>query len=123
MGTKQKLIEEEIKGNVIPFAKPDGKGIDIPWLLSLKDGTVFLTREKNDVNSFVLLEFQRVGRKNNFILLGSEGMQMSWVDPERFCKRYELMEILGNVSDNKNKGDTTNGNNHPPGSGSRKDNE
>lgn len=114
MGKMNKIEVQEEVDNILPFLKLDGKGPSDPWLFQLADGTIFLTRERNDKKSFVLLEFMKVGRKGNFILLSAEKEGYNWIDAERFCNRFELASILKVLE----KKDENNGEGNSPQSGS-----
>ena len=90
MNTKEEVKEE---AEVIPFPvpKPDHLG-PTDWLSQLKPGTVFLYQEKNNT-SFIVLEAMYGGPKGKFRML-IEGNRMFWVNPSRFCIRFECVEIL-----------------------------
>lgn len=101
-----KQDEEEEKSNILPFLRPatgggfnggGGNIISDIWLENMDEGTVFVAKEKN--TSGFLLPCFILSRKftKAYVLMqdtGQGGHVHLWVDPRRFCNRYELVEIL-----------------------------
>jgi len=81
----------------------DGDGSDMNWLQGLEIGTIFLVKEKRTpqatLPSFMLLCYCLVFKTDKACKLASENTQLGdvYVDPIRFCERYDLFEVIGKV--------------------------
>lgn len=64
------------------------------WLKSMKEGTIFLTRIKQD-KGFMLNQFFVVNNKpDTGTWLRSAGGEDLWVDAQRFSGQWEQVEVL-----------------------------
>lgn len=86
---------------------PDGE-----WLSKMKVGTEFLVRPKAQ-KTWMLAKFMQAGSKNgNVLVIPMKGEEVNapesewmWVDPEEFCKFWELRGILLIPKEEENDGD------------------
>lgn len=95
------LTEEDDK--VLPFVRPSTGGgfgggtVSDVWLDNYPEGTVFLAQEKGNTN-FLYPCFILSGRFEKAVFLlqdTGQGSHVSmWVNPQRFCNRYSLVQVL-----------------------------
>lgn len=111
---KGHIVIEQEKNNVIPFQKTEHLATDTKppdggnWLKSLEDGTIFLSRRKQDA-TFVLTEYLIFNNKpeiGTWLVLNTGTEQMPlWVDSERFSQQASCIEILKVIKE-ENHGDS-----------------
>lgn len=100
-----KVEEQEEEDKVIPMfkrklsvlsgGKDDGNNHD--WLSPLNCQSVFLLRDQSAKSPIELLlgyVLNKPSRARRVRIMSSQGIQEDWVDPDAFCKRFKLYEIL-----------------------------
>lgn len=95
----------EVKDNVVEFSvKPGGKSPNNNWLKELKDGTKFLTRQRNPKNPVpFLIEFSVTTNQGDVCLLFQDTNEEAyiWVSTETFSLNFELIKITLYIEENE----------------------
>lgn len=67
------------------------------WLLKLKEGDVFLAKDKDPMN-FLVQQFEiLVSFENAVKLFSNVGVEAEvWVHPDTFCRKFNLLRVLSN---------------------------
>lgn len=96
--TKEDLKLKIIDGGKKPVPAPALAGKEptsICWLRDLEEGTIFLVKDKAR-HEYVQNQFEIVEKTNTSVKLFTMATQpiFVWVEPFRFCNRYDFVEIL-----------------------------
>lgn len=106
MNSTPKREEEGTKNNVTEFVPKliqGGGGKPPPpknWLKDLSDDNVFLAKDRNNENNFMLATFEVIRNEGDYAVLdiyksfGSEGEPFGFVDTARFCTLFDLVKVL-----------------------------
>lgn len=101
MNNSVEMKKKEENDNILPFERPEPKlsGSDDDggdWLTPLADDTVFLARNKQyrgyEVGQYTVLRHNAVTLNIWVLYSGQEAAMV--VDPTRFCRDIEFLEII-----------------------------
>src|SRR6266404_8541526 len=98
---------QQEEAEVIPFTglrlmrggkgPPESGGIN--WLRGLKQGTAFSCKKKGNVDFLEIYIAAFKHEKTVILVNGLDNNHRFAIDPEDFCKKYTLFEILGEEED------------------------
>lgn len=93
---EKEKVHAKAKGLLLAPRDPD----DPCWLNGIGNGAIFLVSTKNAPLEFVLGEFLVSGRTEKCVYLLARGQQEPFpVDPNRFCRKFSLYEVLRSAED------------------------